>query len=347
MAIINCPECNGKISDTVKQCVHCGAPITVCPECGTVFAKRIDTCPECGYIINKNKNTNNIKNKSTNANTDQKPKNKVMNADHAFHEWSKKNNMNATDIISILCFVVGIALAVIAYFKLKNWTESYMEMVTTYKDTISSITTLTVIACILFFVGTIFDVFDQKSELEGLSLWAKGRNSSLKEIIIHTLSMDLSKKKPERLDDISRAMVYALNSELYDTSVSSKRRFSGWIAMRLICSLAFSVGALFFILHNLEIYMTAELFKSDRFDIPGFSFSMIENWWLLGIAVGSSVIKGFYNFYIKKISKKDRRDWVKQNHPEGLEAYDKYMDGFNVARQVGDDISKNGTRGGI
>ena len=27
MALINCPECDGKVSDKAKQCIHCGYPL--------------------------------------------------------------------------------------------------------------------------------------------------------------------------------------------------------------------------------------------------------------------------------------------------------------------------------
>ena len=51
MAIILCPECQGKISDTVNQCVHCGAKITVCRECGSVYTANVETCTNCGFVF--------------------------------------------------------------------------------------------------------------------------------------------------------------------------------------------------------------------------------------------------------------------------------------------------------
>ncbi|MBQ9744982.1 MAG: hypothetical protein IJW19_07650 [Clostridia bacterium] len=51
MAITNCPECNGTISDTVGQCVHCGAKITVCPSCHKVSAGNARFCAGCGHSL--------------------------------------------------------------------------------------------------------------------------------------------------------------------------------------------------------------------------------------------------------------------------------------------------------
>ncbi|MBQ8393646.1 MAG: zinc ribbon domain-containing protein [Clostridia bacterium] len=52
MAITICPECNGTISDTVGQCVHCGAKITVCPSCHKVNVGNARFCAGCGHSLN-------------------------------------------------------------------------------------------------------------------------------------------------------------------------------------------------------------------------------------------------------------------------------------------------------
>ena len=49
MAIISCPECGGKMSDTSKQCIHCGCTVTLCPECRKALTPNVAVCPECGY----------------------------------------------------------------------------------------------------------------------------------------------------------------------------------------------------------------------------------------------------------------------------------------------------------
>lgn len=48
--MIRCPECGQEISDRAKRCVHCGAAIFVCPECGKVSVGE-GRCPECGYSV--------------------------------------------------------------------------------------------------------------------------------------------------------------------------------------------------------------------------------------------------------------------------------------------------------
>lgn len=52
MALIICPECGGKVSDSASSCPHCGyslANIKHCTECNAVITENEAVCPECGH----------------------------------------------------------------------------------------------------------------------------------------------------------------------------------------------------------------------------------------------------------------------------------------------------------
>ena len=67
MALTTCPECGGKLSTTVKNCIHCGCKITVCPECGMTLIGEPISCTECGYSFgSKNASQNQSDNDSNN-----------------------------------------------------------------------------------------------------------------------------------------------------------------------------------------------------------------------------------------------------------------------------------------
>lgn len=51
MAIVNCPECNEKISNEAKVCPHCGVSLRHCKECGSAVLSHLKTCPCCGAPI--------------------------------------------------------------------------------------------------------------------------------------------------------------------------------------------------------------------------------------------------------------------------------------------------------
>lgn len=69
MALIECPECGGKISDKALSCIHCGYPIQdikeeqqigYCPYCGKVNSIENIFCGYCGKHFTKNNDTNDI-----------------------------------------------------------------------------------------------------------------------------------------------------------------------------------------------------------------------------------------------------------------------------------------------
>ncbi|NBH14457.1 hypothetical protein D3Z36_09780 [Lachnospiraceae bacterium] len=60
MAMIQCSECGGEISDKAKKCIHCGKvfiedqpEIVQCSECGAVLSSTDIECPNCGCPVEK------------------------------------------------------------------------------------------------------------------------------------------------------------------------------------------------------------------------------------------------------------------------------------------------------
>ncbi|MBP3291941.1 MAG: leucine-rich repeat protein [Clostridia bacterium] len=52
MGIRICPDCGGKVSESRRDCIHCGYvfPLTKqCPDCGESVEENAKVCPECGY----------------------------------------------------------------------------------------------------------------------------------------------------------------------------------------------------------------------------------------------------------------------------------------------------------
>jgi uncharacterized membrane protein YhaH (DUF805 family)/RNA polymerase subunit RPABC4/transcription elongation factor Spt4 len=60
MALVECPECNRVVSDTVSNCPHCGYPdpgrtkvaerISNCSHCGRTVSANVSGCPYCGFL---------------------------------------------------------------------------------------------------------------------------------------------------------------------------------------------------------------------------------------------------------------------------------------------------------
>ena len=80
MALFECPECGGKVSDKATQCPHCGCPVEqphkqskTCPECGQEVDASVMVCPNCAFPLShtkgngkdgKHSNTTNTENRN-------------------------------------------------------------------------------------------------------------------------------------------------------------------------------------------------------------------------------------------------------------------------------------------
>ncbi len=63
MALIECPECGKKISDSSDKCINCGYVLnkkSKCPECGKSVSPTDKVCKNCGYKLSEKKSQNNI-----------------------------------------------------------------------------------------------------------------------------------------------------------------------------------------------------------------------------------------------------------------------------------------------
>lgn len=55
MALLTCPDCHGKVSDSAPACPHCGRPATAkeeplrCPDCGSHLQEPGISCQRCGW----------------------------------------------------------------------------------------------------------------------------------------------------------------------------------------------------------------------------------------------------------------------------------------------------------
>lgn len=71
MALIECPECGGKVSDKAPACIHCGYPlqeskkeevqqIQYCPYCGRINSIESTFCGYCGKSFVKGEGRNDL-----------------------------------------------------------------------------------------------------------------------------------------------------------------------------------------------------------------------------------------------------------------------------------------------
>ena len=311
MAIINCPECNEKISDTVTQCVHCGSKIIVCPECKAVYINDQQNCSNCGFAFKKEQ-----------SHKEETQKTEYKNAKEVYYDWEKTNKMSKIKLDMWLIFA-AIGLIIWAVVKLLTW-DSVTDLAET-SDLRDNIQLLLILAGISY-VGSniyayfIFTVKRRESFLD----WSKSNNVSLPSMITSTIDMDFDAMTLEKALDYISSAEYCLLAEIYKKNFILLSKEKKYRAMSTVLSAVAVVFLYMFLFNNAEIYIQAELFKSDLLGNPGFKFSMMEDWWMLIAGVVFMVLESFVNGFYDKSEKKECEKWINKNAPEYIESYKKW-----------------------
>ena len=81
--------------------------------------------------------------------------------------------------------------------------------------------------------------------------------------------------------------------------------------------------------HNFEIFLKTEIFNAALGSSKGWSFSMIENWWLLIAAAILGLAKHIYESVADEKLNSKRLDWLEKNFPEYYEENKKYAVGID------------------
>ncbi len=317
MPIFNCPECQGKISNTVKQCIHCGAMITVCPECKTVYAEEITTCTVCGYHL-KVYHTNPVNTSS---------KKVVRTASATRERWMQESSLRKiyeSNAVSVVLSILGLLLCAVGLAKMMSWLNS--PDLFTYEDSLSSIKTLFIAGIVLNFIKDTFKE-DGKATLEILdyTTWSKSRGVVLRDVIDHTLSSKFEEMTDSDIKKERIALDKAIECEIYGTNGSKKNANLAYvIVMVAVSGIGHLFGYLFFA-EILEKMFAAKLLESEALGIGGFDWSMIQNWWYAVVFVVFLVIDLIADSAINAARSKDRNAWIEENLPSKKDVYKNHI----------------------
>lgn len=195
MAIIHCPECGQEVSDQAKKCVHCGASIFVCPECGKVSVAE-GKCPECGYsAVPKKIDTSDNTNEKKEA--EQTPKN-------VFERWKDYNTQanNREKVFSMvsyglwgleIVFIVVWCIQVLQQY-LHIDLQSLLTLAVNHKSNLDRTDTYFIIIIILDIITCAFDSFKDTVNYFSCAKWIR----QSKVDIGGDIATVLEKRKEER-----------------------------------------------------------------------------------------------------------------------------------------------------
>ena len=320
MAIISCPECQGKISDTVNQCIHCGAKIKICAECKSVYTNQVKTCSNCGYVFD-----------DTDCAVVAETKAEAKNSKELVSKW--KNNVPFINVVfKIWNFLeLGSSLfLLLAILKLTGWSDPFEA-----DNVLSGIKTYLVFAIVFFIVGASENLFSPSLKGMMMSNWCRSNGLNLKTAISSGIQTDFDAIPLKDVETELDSLGQCIKAGFYSDENASHSKLIGFRIASLAVTLVSAILLYSFLTKNVEIYMRAELMKSDILNIPGFEFSMIENWWLaIAAVVIYIVIVSMLEHYTESIEEAAIESWFVQNFPEHEALYQKYGKKSSIAKYL-------------
>ena len=325
MAIINCPECDQKISSTVKQCIHCGAKITVCPECEKVFIDDVETCSSCGYSFSKKHNQEETTRSEENDNT-------LKTARQAKEKWISENpirNAYSTTYGRGSCLLVLVSfLVVFALFALINKEIASLDLLD-YNSTVSNLKTYLLAGSVMLILSSIYNAIEKVLCYHDFSKWAARSKIDTLALINRSFSLDFSKFVPEEVKKESQAIQLCLNAEIYDKDIGMKSARNGLFATSISFSIVKTFFLYLFAVSNLKNFLGYVVIYSLTHDnapqIGDFDFSTFENWWIFAVwlvlVIIDEIVIRTSNNRINKI----HRAWMDKHMPENVSKYNTYI----------------------
>lgn len=337
MALTSCPECGGKISTSVDQCVHCGCKITVCPVCGKVYINYPNFCGECGHNFDSNQivlepyTTYNAvsQNDTVQMNLPNTPSNNseilheyqmpnqkkpphsqnIPSITKVINDWRGDTSLGgyyALQVFGILSVIHGIPPMVIGLIMLLRW--AFAE----FSQSIPILAPFLLISG--YFLLELDSIFSRGAEavvINKLWSWSKSKNIDLCPIIENSLFEKVESMKSSDEKDYRKRMEFAISAQCYNTLKMSKGK-EVWmqILSTIFSTISYSLLAIFCIINSDIIFESI------------FKFDLYTNW---EIFIAAAVIWAINLFLFANANKKAKEatdTWMRKTFSAG--AYARY-----------------------
>ena len=302
MAIILCPECQGKISDTVNQCVHCGAKITVCRECGSVYTANVETCTNCGFVFQSKVKV-------------EKKEIKVPSANELTESWYqssplskiafKKNKVikRVMDALLIIAFII----ITLGCFVLDGYfSESNMYIFGVY--------ICMILLGVFTILGTIFDGIKVYLSRNAFSKWCSNKKIGINTVILPSLKTNFDALSTSEAKIELKALKMCVETSFHTYDYANRYNAVAVRVFETLIECVAHVLLLSFFFKNIDI-----LFEY------GLKLSAIENWSLLIISLVLLLVSGVLATVAENSEEKVRSQWFCKNFPAYSELYNKYI----------------------
>lgn len=307
MAIVQCPECEEKISTEAKKCIHCGCEFSVCKECGAVLVGKQSVCPECGYVFevstdapkkdNSNAKQNNDGNNSKKANGSKSEGSKkhlssLKEIRKQWENYDTKQYLKTLRIVKMIVSLLCIGVVVWQFMTVDEWLFSVNKR----------ITLITVVIALIGVMEVCYYAVVHLSDFLSISkmpLWAESKKLDLNTPMVEFMQKKKAKGGKKGASDetnVTGFLVNVVKAVAFKETPSIKSRFLGFRIGEIIIK-AISSGFIwgFIILNVRDIAQMCWLSGLKTFFTEMFEFSIIEYWWVLIVGVAVLLLKFFYN----------------------------------------------------
>ncbi len=321
MAIINCPECGEKISDTAKRCVHCGVSITVCPECNNIYMNDPVVCPSCGYeFVSVSKSAKHIEGEE------------ISSAGEVMKKWQVSEPFYTylfKPWIWILFISAAVVLLGIAVILLLTW-----DNILTMSSTMKNVKTLIVFAAIFYALFAAYSPLGEHLKYILLAKWCGRKGVKYENVISNSLKMDFDAMSVEAASEELGGLQWTISAASYAKNPIQRAKRQNTAIFMTICGIVEALFLGLFLSKNAEIFMAARVVESDILGIKGFEFSMIKDWWMLIVfAIGVLAYK-ISDMYFDKIAERERANWTRKNLPDLMPKFSRYVESENMVEYI-------------
>lgn len=343
MALITCPECNGQISDSVKQCIHCGAKITVCPECKKVYISTVNICTDCGFSIKKEEKEEFFPAQDEDIKQTKKTAKKIA------EQYSDENAVGKiyfkfSKLIRIVLIIVSLLFLALAVKELIAWASPLKDLTKgsleyadksltalfTADETLKTIKNNLLISVIFFIAFLLFDTCIADCITYTFYDWLTANKVNIPEVINYTLSKNLKKLPLDEAIKESIAMQFMVDSELYKKNDTVKYKMhTNSILSTVLCIIEY-VFLLMFVNTNVENIMR-EIIENGYFKIWEIDISIITDVWKIIAFAGCIIVMMICDTLFEADLKKYKKAWAKNNLGNNAHLYEKYaLDDFTT-----------------
>ena len=334
MSTIHCPNCGSQLSQDVSFCGNCGNKITVCPECQSVNSGTSNMCSNCGFAFtntnanhyNHNMNYNNYSNSYSPQQNPQPHTTKDLLM--AKKQQSPLGNLLHSETLSKVLIFGFIACLAIIGIRIFVWhisgdlVEKYLEM----ESFVSLVKSLLIIAlCLNLLFKTYYDGLIYVLFHKNLTEWIDINHVNLISAIDNTFNLELDKMPLRETVKYMDSLDISIYNATFRNNFILQAKILRWHWIKFISSIIAHVFSYLFLFENFKIYCTAEIFKSDLLGMDGFSFSMIENYWMLAVVVVLIVINSIIDSKISNNIDEAKKQWVATNLPHHSGRFRKYV----------------------